>query len=414
MHLDYSRRGAPTRSDALLTRPLVHLYAAEGIVSAAATLLITGIFFYTTHRFGWELRHNFLLATAMGLIYIVGALSAHAVERWMGRRLALGVLYIILAGVCGAAMIAERQVVVASLLLGYTFLISITWPILEGMVSSDADPHQLSRRLGVYNLVWALTGSLAMALNGRLIEDWPVGVFALPAMIHVAAAVLVLTARQTAELAIVGTPAHAEPEPALLKQRQVALWLSRIALPATYVVIYIVAAILPSLPAIQKLEPRTQTVVGSVWLAARFVTFIVLGATIWWHTRPGVLFWAAVVMFIAFLGVVIPPSLPGLGLGTALSAMICAQIVLGAALGLVYTASLYFGMVLSQGSTEHSGYHEALIGLGQVVGPGVGAAALFISPGDLRLGIISVSVVVGLTVVAAAVARTRASREGRG
>ena len=29
------------------------------------------------------------------------------------------------------------------------------------------------------------------------------------------------------------------------------------------------------------------------------------------------------------------------------------------------------GMVLSDGSTEHGGYHEALIGLGSVLGPGM-------------------------------------------
>lgn len=408
-----SGAGALTdRSESLFTRPLVHLLAAEGIVSAAATLLITGIFFYTTHRFGWELRHNFLLATAQGLIYIVGALGAQAVERALGRRRALTLLYLVLAAISGVALLGKGPVLVTAMLLSYTLVIALTWPILEGMVSSDSDAQQLSRRLGIYNLVWALTGALAMAVNGALIEYWPAGVFVLPMAIHLAAAALILTAPgdPAAEAAV--AVAHEAPEPELLAQRRVALWLSRISMPAAYVVIFSLSAMLPSLPAIKQLPASVATLIGSAWLVARFITFVILGAAVWWHTRPGLLFWASVVMFASFLGVVVPPAIQGIPATAALGSMIAAQLVLGAAIGLIYAASLYFGMVLSEGSTEHGGYHEALIGVGQVVGPGVGAITTFLRPGDLRLGISSVSLVIALTVALAAYAKWRGSRQG--
>ena len=90
--------------------------------------------------------------------------------------------------------------------------------------------------------------------------------------------------------------------------------------------------------------------------------------------------------------------------------MIAWQIVLGVVMGLIYAGSLYFGMVLSAGSTEHGGYHEALIGLGSVLGPGMAALTQWKWPDSLRAGVTAVSVVIAVSVVAAGVATVRAAR----
>jgi len=68
---------------------------------------------------------------------------------------------------------------------------------------------------------------------------------------------------------------------------------------------------------------------------------------------------------------------------------------------MIYTASLYFGMVLSEGSTEHGGYHESLIGLGQAMGAIAGMTAAWLRPGSTAAAIVAVSGVIGLTLVAA-------------
>jgi len=195
---------------------------------------------------------------------------------------------------------------------------------------------------------------------------------------------------------------HIDPEPALVRQRTLALWLSRIALPSTYVVIYSLSALMPLLPVMQKLDTTTQTAVGSVWMVSRWAVFWALGATLFWHTRPMLLLVAATLMGAAFIGVTAPVGLAG---------MIVAQIFLGAALGLIYTASLYFGMVLSEGSTEHAGYHEALIGLGQVLGPGAGALTQWRWRESLPASAIAVSSLIAVSVVAAGIAAVKARRQ---
>jgi hypothetical protein len=131
------------------------------------------------------------------------------------------------------------------------------------------------------------------------------------------------------------------------------------------------------------------------------VVFWILGATAFWHTRPMLLLGAAVLMGVAFVGVTAPVGLMG---------MMGAQVLLGAALGLIYTASLYFGMVLSDGSAEHAGYHEALIGLGQVLGPGAGALTQWRWEKNLFAGVVAVSSLVLVSVIAAGIAAGKARR----
>src|SRR5207237_239612 len=151
----------------------------------------------------------------------------------------------------------------------------------------------------------------------------------------------------------------------------------------------------------------------SSWMIARFLAFVFLGVTTWWHSRPRLLLIAAFVMFIAFLGTALPaaqrvPALASSPFAT-LQVIILSQILLGLSMGIIYSGSLYFGMVLSSGSTEHGGYHEALIGCGQVLGPGLGAAAQWYFPGQFLAGISAVSAILAFSVAAACAASALAS-----
>jgi hypothetical protein len=67
-------------------------------------------------------------------------------------------------------------------------------------------------------------------------------------------------------------------------------------------------------------------------------------------------------------------------------------------------------MVLSDGSTEHGGYHEALIGVGSVIGPASAALTQWRWPGETTAGVIAVACVVAATVVAAGVVTFRSRR----
>jgi hypothetical protein len=145
------------------------------------------------------------------------------------------------------------------------------------------------------------------------------------------------------------------------------------------------------------------------------VCFAILGSTVFWHVRPRLLLLASLGLLVAFAMITVAPS-QFLGARSPfamdLVSMMCGQTLLGIAMAMIYTSSLYFGMVLSAGSTEHGGYHEALIGLGGVLGPGAGAITQYFWPHDVNMAVAAVSAIIGISVIGASAVSIRLRRHG--
>src|SRR5205814_6184213 len=218
-------------------------------------------------------------------------------------------IYTALAFIPVAAGSTTSVTIFVAALLVYTFAAAMNWPALESLISSGAGASAMSRRVGMYNLVWSGTNFVTFAASGWIISDWAGGLFALPSVVHAICALLMWWRRDVEPVDAPGdASAHADPEPALLAKRTLAMWLARIALPATYGVIYSLAAMMPLLPVMRPLATSQRTLVGSVWMAARWLAFLWLGLTAWWHTRPKALLVAAVIMLVAFVGVAVRPA----------------------------------------------------------------------------------------------------------
>jgi MFS family permease len=395
----------PPRFDSGIDRVLP-FYLVEAMATVGGTLMSVGIFFYMRKQFSWGMPENFMLAAGQGLVYIPGALLAGVVTRKFGSTKTLtgvyGILALLTAAACLIAVSARAgsALGVVAALLAYTFVIGISWPILEGLVASGGPSAGIARRISLYNVIWPAGGAAAIAVEGLILKYWTSGLFLIPGLLHIGSIIVLLLFRKDAfapdstEQAV----PHVQPEPELLRKRKLALWLSRTALPATYTVIYGLMPLMPSLPVMRPLPTTIQTLVASVWLMTRWLAFLVLAMGSWWHTRPRALLWAAVIMLIAFFGMTLRPT-SGASVTVDLISMIAWQALLGLALGMIYSGSLYFGMVLSEGSTDHGGYHEALIGLGWILGPAAGAAAQAIHPGSVWLGITAVGAVIGASVL---------------
>jgi MFS family permease len=418
-----NRLTSPSRHRTLL------LYAAEAANSIAGMLITVGLPFFTSHRFGWGAGENFAIAASQGALYVIGALLAKGISKRWGRGRSLLWLYAgmtafaIAVGICASM---GRPVTTVVLVVIETGLMAASWPMLESLVSEAGVASQLSKRLGCYNIVWATTGAIAVAASGAIIQHTPAWAFlGIAAAGHFLGGVFIFCRARSAafhfdDAKLAPSPVHSEPEhlnanqwtldKAVVRSHRLALWLSRIALPSTYVVVYSLAPALPSLHAIKQLSPTIATLVASIWLIARAAAFAITGSTTFWHKRPGLMLWASVTMLFAFIGTAASGSLTEVNLAQALLAMAIAQILLGFSIGTIYSASLYFGMAVSDGSTEHGGYHEALIGLGQLLGPMVGATMQWIRPGALGPAVIAISVVISITVVIEAVVGVRISR----
>src|SRR5439155_15341633 len=126
-------------------------------------------------------------------VYIVGALNSHRITQRLKPRNALAIVYACMAACTIAAMLLnDSAALVSAVLLLYTIISVISWPILESQVTTGTDSHTMSKRISTYNLVWAATGVIMLAINGAIIQHWPMGVFLWPAAAHVATMLIVL------------------------------------------------------------------------------------------------------------------------------------------------------------------------------------------------------------------------------
>jgi MFS family permease len=416
-----SRTAVPIISTVRNGLPL--LYAVEAANAISAILLVVGLSFYTSHRFGWGALENFAVAASQGMLYIIGALLAKKISRRWGRKKSLIVLYACMTafalgvGICASMIWAFATALLAVL---ETSFVGASWPMLQSLVSEAGETSTLSKRLGFYNIIWSAVGAVSVAASGAVIQYAPAwAFFGIIVAGHVIAGLLILSRARSTNGTPVASQIQAEHkrertarpqlDEAIIRRNRLALWLSRIALPSTYIIVYSISPALPTLHAIKQLTPSIATLVGSIWLVSRAVAFLITGSTTFWHRRPGLLFLSSVTMIFAFVGTLVPGALTGIDLAHALPAMMIAQIVLGLSIGTIYSASLYFGMAVSEGSTEHGGYHEALIGLGQVLGPLLGAAMQWVYPGTLLPAVICISGVVSISVLVEAVVGLRAT-----
>jgi MFS family permease len=109
----------------------------------------------------------------------------------------------------------------------------------------------------------------------------------------------------------------------------------------------------------------------SIWLFTRAGAFVALSMWPGWHYRFRFLASAYVMLIISFGAMLLVPNL---------WVLVFSQVLLGPALGLIYSSSLFYSMDVGDTKGEHGGIHEAVIGVGNCVGPGMAAAVLQLFP----------------------------------
>jgi hypothetical protein len=72
------------------------------------------------------------------------------------------------------------------------------------------------------------------------------------------------------------------------------------------------------------------------------------------------------------------------------------QVAFGFAVGLLYYSSLFYSMDVGEARAEHGGIHEAVMGAGNLIGPGIGAATLLLAPKSAHAGVWAVGCLLGL------------------
>jgi predicted MFS family arabinose efflux permease len=365
-------------------------FIIEGLNSFATVLYFNYLYFFMQARFGFSDKGNLALAALLGFIYVFAAWQAGRIAHRIGyfHTLKLGFAVMIVGLFAGLLLDSMAGKILAAAVV--TIGMCATWPTLEALVSESETPAGVPRVVGIYNITWAVANAVAYFIGGTLIKLFGFKIIFI-APIVIVLAQLVLTFRMEGHskknLHAAGhkkNPALPfdpnRPPPAMAKTFLRMAWLAN---PFAYIAINTLIAVIPGLAAKFQMSPMFAGFVCSLWCFVRLGTFVVLWHWTDWHYRFRWLVTAFAILILSFAAILLSPNL---------IVLILAQIFFGVAIGLIYYSSLFYSMDGGDAKSEHGGIHEAAIGLGNCVGPAVGAVSLQFLPQYAHSGAIAVSV----------------------
>ncbi|HTJ00668.1 MAG TPA: MFS transporter [Dongiaceae bacterium] len=365
-------------------------FVLEGINSFASTCFFYYLPFLLRNEFGFGNRNNLWVTALHGFVYIFAAGYGGRFAQKYGyfTALRLGFAGMTVMMVAGSFFTHSLPGLLITLAI-WTFLLCLTWPALEGLISEGADARTLPRRIGIYNVVWAATSALAYFVSGALLDKFgPKSLLLLPAVMFFVQFLVVAgwgrEVRHTPAPAP-AAPAAPHPDPVAYKQPvrpAIFLKMAWLGNPFGYIASYTLLTIMPQLAHRLGLSVTLAGLFCSTWLFARLATFFLLWFWTGWHYRFRWLLTAFVTLIAMFVV---------LAHAQNLWVLVLAQIGFGAALGLLYYSSLFYSMDVGETKGEHGGIHEAFIGAGIFAGAGVGATALQLSADRPDAGVLAVT-----------------------
>ena len=256
-------------------RFLAKIFTLEGLGGVGGNLLMYGIFFYMHNRFGWGAKRNLLLSSAEGLAYVVGALAANPLSHRFDPQKLLRILEIGMAALRWPARCLGTPQIIVVLLLAYTMVSAAQWPLMESLISVGATPAEIFP--ANLHLQPGLVRRRRVDLRRLRIRHRPLPAGNFPGRRRRSPGGLRLASADSSPTPPPPCPAspRSGTHPAANAGQ---IRLSRIALPATFAMIYALGAIMPTLPVIQSVHPELRTLLASVWMIARWFCFLSLGA----------------------------------------------------------------------------------------------------------------------------------------
>ena len=356
-------------------------FALEGLNGFATTYFFYYLYFYTEAQFHFHAMQNLLLAALLGFVYALGALYGGRFAQKFGyfTSIRCGVALMTVA-IIGCSLTASLSVTIA-LTMAASIGMCLTWPAMEALVCEGETPARLQGLLGFYNFVWAAVAGFAYFTGGAMQQKWgwPISLFYVPAGILLLELGLATWLQEKVRQQ--PPAAGRAPIPLLHPIKEgyrspiapaMFLKLALVANPMAYLALNTIISSVPSLAQRLSLTPMQAGFVCSIWLFARTGAFVALWLWPGWHYRFRFLAAAYVVLMVSFGAMLLVPKF---------WVLVLSQILLGPALGLIYYSSLFYAMDVGDTKGEHGGIHEAVIGVGNCVGPAVAAAALRFFPG---------------------------------
>lgn len=348
--------------------------------SLATGVLWNGLGFITHTKYDYSAPQTYTLYIITGAMYAISALaSGRIIRRFEGRMNARRVLMFLFL----TQMIVAPLVYVGSSSVGLIVIAVVTsvtgaflWPIVESYVAAGKSAHETRRAIGQWCIVWMTSVALALFLMAPLQSgiDWLDPRLALFAILPMSALSIVCLRFVPEQPAHHHAPADDAP-----RGYSTLLQSARILLPASYLLVGALSPLMPYLLDRLHLEPTSETPLTAVWLSTRVVIVALMTRIHFWHGRWTTLLTGALLLAGGFAMVVTMPSVTFIVIGLA---------IFGAGHGIIYYAALYYALRVGSAQIDAAGTHEALIGLGYIIGPLAGLCGFLLGGGGWTVTIV--------------------------
>lgn len=378
--------------------PLWAIFAFTFANSVGTGVVTNGVFFLTKHGFGFTQNQNYILGVILGVTYIAASLTAGPLLHKLSERRqsltprrVLGAVMSLMGLCCvipwaAHALSTDRGPHAGAwsvwvLVLLYSPLTGLLWPIVEAYLSGGRSGRRLRSSVGRWNVVWSAAVALSYWFSAPMIENNPrVVLIGLGAM-HILTCLVLITF--TPRPMPHGTPGPGVDERHADPVRYAALLRTfRVLLPMSYLVSSALGPYLPDSMERLGLHSTWAMVAASAWLVARVFTFATLERWHAWHGSWLAPLGGVVLLLSGFAVAVITPQV--LSGQSAVLLSVAGLFCFGVGMATIYCGSLYYALALGNAEVEAGGTHEALIGVGYTIGPMCGyATALAVGAGIL-------------------------------
>lgn len=417
------------------TTSLVNVLVFTFLNSLGSGLVNNGVYFLTTHHYKFSKQENFMVGIVIGVTYIFGALAAgrgvNAIRRaipGLSTRGVLIALMIVMGLIClipaAASAAHSSSISIATddhrpgawpiwiVIVLYSPLTGVLWPLTESYLSGGKSGKQLRNHIGLFNITWSGSVLVALLALSPFIEDYSTQCFVVLGAVHIVMGIAL-------PLMFFKEPAphrhdEHEPHPPVYRQLLVTF---RLLLPLAYIISSSLSPFLPSIMKTLNVEARYQPMLATAWLLPRTITFIAARYYHGWHGRWSMPIIGMLLMVGGCAATVLSPQFGRFGCTDTqcILIMVAGLAAFGTGMSLIYTGALYYAMEVGAAEVDAGGTHEALIGVGYLVGPlcgllpALGVEYNIIASGNFENWMLTLVGIIAAVVVTATIVRVKAA-----
>ena len=377
---------------------LLTVYLPVLLIDLAFSSILTNTSFYTSHL---ELSSTFLgvlMAVTNGIFALLAIPCGRFSDR-IERRYILYAACLILGAVSIGLAFCRNSGHLMRVFPGLGVSMALFFPAYEAWLAEREGEGELIHRIMLFNLFWSIGMTLGPAFSSYLYSGAnPFRPFYLASIFAGLTLVTIWTSRiaksDSSDLSVHTDESDAESPEILyppLPVRMTYLHLARCANFVSWFSLGVLRQLAPKLTLEMGIRPA---IYGNLMLGlggVQTLAFIVLGTgySTRWHYRFSPLLIVQLLAILSFLGI-------GLLQHTILWAFAFA--VIGVSVAFTYFSSLYYGLDRHADKGNKSGWHEAILGVGILLGPFLGGISA-----DSSLGVQSpyllCAVAIAITIV---------------